>query len=230
MRPWPVLILVVAAAVLFFSPVTAVSEHERLPGVPDTVPYGPVTAVDTNYLQLEVLNIAPGVYTSKILHSGEDWEKEADMAERKFQDTGSTLPVSVAILANSQAIRKYQEGPYTSGEKDTALSRCYLRSAYLYSQSPVDENRQFAEDMYDRSLAYNRFNFDAWDGKIKLLESQGSFVAAQEARDQKQQAIDDQVRLAHDAIWLPLPLCLPLIALCCAVLLISGIRKSRVKK
>jgi uncharacterized membrane protein (DUF106 family) len=79
--------------------------------------------------------------------------------------------------------------------------------------------------MYDRALEYNRFNFDAWDGKIKLLEKQGSFVAAQTVRLQKQQAMDDQKGLIADAFLLPLPGHIVIIALFGAMLLVVMNRK-----
>ena len=189
---------------IFTTGFTAAAENERLPGIPDSFEYSPADAIDLNYIQIQVLEIGEGVYTSSILHSAEDWEKEASAAEEKVC-SGCSFPSGIALLANSKAISKYQSGDYTSGERNAALTRCYLRSADIYAQSPIQDNKDFALDMYDKALEYNRFNYDAYNGKIKLLESQGSFVQAQVVRSEMQRARSDQEHLIYSASLLPLP-------------------------
>jgi hypothetical protein len=229
MRSWQIWLLVIVVSIILTVQVNAL-ESTRMPGFPDSAELNPAAAIDPGYLQFEVLGIQPGIYTSKILYTPEDWEKESEAALKKSQEPESTFAGGFALAANSQAIKKYQDGPYTSGEKNLALSRCYLRSATLWSQIKTPDKQQFAEDMYDRALGYDRFNFDAWDGKISLLESQGSFLTAQELRDKKQEAMEDQARL-HNSMnsLLPLPGYIVLTALFGAMLLVV-IRKKDVKK
>lgn len=229
MRRPQVWLLVIVVAIVFIFPASAL-ENTRLPGVPDAVKVNPSSAIDPQYLSFE-LGIGNGLFTSKILHSAEDWEKESEAAE-KMMNMGAPGTAGIAAATNSQAIRKYQDGSYTTGEKNTALSRCYLRSANIWSTGKNNpDSLQFAEDMYDRSLEYNRFNFDAWDGKIKLLESQGLISEAQDIRDQKQKAMTDQARLAFNThSFLPLPGYVVIIAVIMAMLLMVTIRKKNIKK
>jgi hypothetical protein len=217
-----------AGAIVFIFPASAL-ENERYPGVPDAVNINPASAIDPQYLQFE-MGIGHGTFTSKILHSADDWEKESEAAVN-FMNEGYPTADGIAAATNSQAIRKYRDGPSTSGEKDKALSRCYLRSANIWSTGKNNpDSLQFAEDMYDRALEYNRFNFDAWDGKIKLLESQGLTSVAQDVRDQKNDAMNDQARLAYNTHWfLPLPGYMIIIAVFGAILLMATTRK-KIKK
>jgi hypothetical protein len=62
MRLWQIWLLVMVVSIVFTLQVSAL-ENERLPGVPDSVDYGPATAIDPAYLQQEVLGISTGVYT-----------------------------------------------------------------------------------------------------------------------------------------------------------------------
>lgn len=224
MRPWQIwlLVFVISGSILF--PVSA-SESERYPGLPDTVKVSLTDAIDPGYITSEILGVSQGPFTSKILFTAEDFEAESNKAST-FAQGGYPGADKVALVHNSFAIRKYEEGSFTSGEKDAALTRCYLRSADLLSRSSVEEDKKFAVDMYDRSLEYNRFNFDAWDGKIKLLESQGDTTAADEAREQKHEAEVDQAALAfRTRTFLPLPAYIVVGALLGAMLLMVKKKK-----
>lgn len=188
-----------------------------MPGIPDTArEYVPARAIDLEYLQWELFGIVRGEYTPEMLFSAGDWEKESELAVEKLKedDMGSWYPKQLTALANSQAIRKYREGPDISNKKNTALLRCYFRSADLYSSRTSSiEAKEFAEEMYDRSLEYIRFNVDTRDGRIHLLVSQGNIVAAREAQDQEAQVMDEQHEQSVVAIRLPVPGYLAIIAL-----------------